>query len=1604
FQKLQDENTSIRNDLSILETSVTNIQNISVDTTSIQNLENSLFQKLQDENTSIRNDLANKMDKSEFVLDGKIISTKIDFDSKNNLAVGTGVVATEENLTAFGKYNKEDKGDLFVVGNGSEDSKSNILAVTEKNVSVNGHLYINGKKVVLGVVEEVDADLLKEEILKKLKDVNVSLTNEVSTKMKILDFDLNGDGKIDKENLDVNAVLNRVDISENGLYSLALGSNTTATEDNMLAIGKYNESPENTLLAIGNGLSEDSRNNILTITEKNVSVNGQFFINGAEIRVFADNETANNSEQYIPIDISSFLNADVIYNRALAGETEDTSIDSHSNIITNKSENLFTEAFKDSTGALPNDGVIQETTAHKTITLAYSNEDNGNNVINLTSDSTIILDNFQQGKFDEIHIFAVSGDMGSKIGVKLYYDNDDESESSLASVPVYGATTVSDNVYFAVENLSNAMYVFDNGQNNLTFEDYNRAIFGIKFPVDSTQELIKVEIISQVGLDIGGMVLPSEQVIFGVNLNPLSQTSSTSSTSTILQKNRIAIGEETIANNNNMLALGKYNDITQADLLFAVGNGSEESSRSNALQVDSSGNVVVNGKIFVDDKNIINEIETINSEKMNTLDFDTNSDNKIDSSKIDINGVLNRNIVVESGLFSLALGTNTTVTENNMLAIGKFNESPENTLFAIGNGSEDSKSNILTVTEKNISVTGSLFIAGTELRGGINTETTQTNNHGSYTPLDISPILNEDAFLNKPSGEDADTENDSIYGANGTAYFFTKSYESEEDGYWSDNGIFSATENRKSIELTYSNEDNGNNIVAIRTNDTLTLDNLFVSSYDTLHFFIHSMFGDQKLSLKLYYQDGSIDTVERSTLSDTTTLTYDSSQDYYIALDSLGRYGRGWNGSNWVYSYSNNENIYGLKFQINSSKTLTKIEIIPEVVLFDGLVKTSLILFGIGLDNESSSSSQETVKNGLSIGEGTVANNDNMLVIGQYNDTTQADLLFAIGNGSEESSRNNAFQVDSSGNVVVNGNIFVDDKNIINEIETINSEKMNTSDFDTNSDNKIDSSKIDINGVLNRNIVVESGLYSLALGTNTTVTENNMLAVGKFNESPENTLFAVGNGSDEQNRSNILTATETNVFVNGSLFIAGTELRAGVEPIIDESTQNNENSYVPLDISSLLNADLFLNTPSGEDPDTENDFLVMGGKHCFFTTSFDSSQNSSPDNGFFPETKNRKSIQLAYNNEDNGNNTIVINTNDTLSLNNLDVLSYDTLHFFLRSTRGLSSLAIRLFYEDGSVETSDEHSMGWTGELNASKDVYYSAFGLAYYAETWNGSGYDDLRYDEDSSWGVYGLKFKINQLKTLIKIEILPKVTTYSDTLVIFGIGLDLENPLTSQKTVKNGLSIGEGTVANNENMLAIGQYNDETQKNILFAVGNGNSEEDQSNAFQVDKYGDVKIRGELLVNGKDLIYEVNKTVSDLENDIDSLKEFDRNNDGKVDSDKFDSSALSQGDMFKSDFDINNDGKIDSNKFDTSALFQGDMLKSTYDTNNDGKVDSDKFDSSTLSQGDMFKSTYDINSDGKIDSNKFDSSALSQGDMFKSAYDINNDGKIDSNKFDSSA
>ena len=89
---------------------------------------------------------------------------------------------------------------------------------------------------------------------------------------------------------------------------------------------------------------------------------------------------------------------------------------------------------------------------------------------------------------------------------------------------------------------------------------------------------------------------------FGYSSAP-SMTFGTRARDGIIAPLSVTIGEGLYANNDSQLSIGRYNlnnDELSTQLAFAIGNGADDTDRSNAFNVDWDGNTEITGNLAID--------------------------------------------------------------------------------------------------------------------------------------------------------------------------------------------------------------------------------------------------------------------------------------------------------------------------------------------------------------------------------------------------------------------------------------------------------------------------------------------------------------------------------------------------------------------------------------------------------------------------------------------------------------------------------------------------------------------------------------------------------------------------------------------------------------------------------------------------------------------------------------------------------------------------------------------------------------------------------------------------------------------------------------------
>ncbi|MEZ6089232.1 MAG: LamG-like jellyroll fold domain-containing protein [Pirellulaceae bacterium] len=208
---------------------------------------------------------------------------------------------------------------------------------------------------------------------------------------------------------------------------------------------------------------------------------------------------------HVPLDF--VVDADVVVGRA--GGVDDVVNDALDSV----SSALVTDAFavnqNSSAGnGLPTDGRFAATSRHPEIRLAYDNLDNGLNAVLLTEDSPTVTVNLPDQPATALHLLGTSGDGATDIEVTLRYT---DGEVTLQSqFPDWFGSIFNGSPFQDATR-----YILQSGLDRVSggsFDNANGAsVFGLRFPVDPTRELLSATIFRP-------NKTPSRLAIMGVTL------------------------------------------------------------------------------------------------------------------------------------------------------------------------------------------------------------------------------------------------------------------------------------------------------------------------------------------------------------------------------------------------------------------------------------------------------------------------------------------------------------------------------------------------------------------------------------------------------------------------------------------------------------------------------------------------------------------------------------------------------------------------------------------------------------------------------------------------------------------------------------------------------------------------------------------------------------------------------------------------------------------------------------------------------------------------------------------------------------------------------
>lgn len=247
--------------------------------------------------------------------------------------------------------------------------------------------------------------------------------------------------------------------------------------------------------------------------------------------------------------------------------------------------------------------------------------------------------------------------------------------------------------------------------------------------------------------------------------------------------------------------------------------------------------------------------------------------------------------------------------------------------------------------------------------------------------------------------------------------------------------------------------------------------------------------------------------------------------------------------------------------------------------------------------------------------------------------------------------------------------------------------------------------------------------------------------------------------------------------------------------LVFSSVQQAHALTTNFDVSAVFNGDVILNYTGGALDTTQTGLDTLGS--VLLTQSAAQNHPSAPtdpdglpDNGFFPANTYHPDVQLAYHNDDSGDNVRLIPLYSTGSfIFNVPNANYTEVHIFALSTEGPSQIRLTFHYSDASTQTTTVSQVpDWFSTISESQNLYYLIDGMDRVEYAYNPPFYFDA-----NTVAVFGLRFLPDSNKVLQQITV--EKTSYDGTLVFLG-ALGNDDPLPPPPPLVNpGFETGDFT-----------------------------------------------------------------------------------------------------------------------------------------------------------------------------------------------------------------
>jgi hypothetical protein len=204
-------------------------------------------------------------------------------------------------------------------------------------------------------------------------------------------------------------------------------------------------------------------------------------------------------------------------------------------------------------------------------------------------------------------------------------------------------------------------------------------------------------------------------------------------------------------------------------------------------------------------------------------------------------------------------------------------------------------------------------------------------------------------------------------------------------------------------------------------------------------------------------------------------------------------------------------------------------------------------------------------------------------------------------------------------------------------------------------------------------------------------------------------------------------------------------------------------------VTSVFDSDVIVNRTGGTTDTTQDP--IDGSNYAAVTQSFAQYSdptfgNGLPDDGSFAANPYHPTINLNYDNTNDGNNAKLITGATTGTTFTVPVTQgqYNYVHLALMSTEGSGDVKVTFNYTDGtSAQSSTITVPDWYNEITESETLYYLTDGLD--RSFTDGTGFDDA-----DNPALFGARFTANSAKTLQSLAVQVTNSTGTGRLTFFG------------------------------------------------------------------------------------------------------------------------------------------------------------------------------------------------------------------------------------------